>query len=428
MKKVLIITYYWPPAGGPGVQRWLKFVKYLRDFDVEPVVYVPQNPSYPIIDSSFEEEIPEGIEVIKKKIFEPYSLAKVFSKGETETISSGIIADKEKQSLLQKLMLYIRGNFFIPDARKFWIKPSVNFLKEFLEKTNIDTIITTGPPHSLHLIGLQLKEAQPEFRWLADFRDPWTQIGYHEKLKLTSASRKKHEQLEKEVLQKADEIITTSFTTKAEFENKTGQPVTVITNGFEEEAIPEVQLDQKFSISHIGSLLSGRNPQKFWEILAELAENDKGFAADLELKLAGAVSEEVVESIKKAGLEKNLRLLGYVTHQEALELQRKCQLLLLIEIDSEETRGIIAGKLYEYMAAKRPILAIGPEKWDVEKVISETNSGKVFSYREGQEMKDYLLQAYEEFKAGNLRSKATNIEKYSRRNLTGKLAKLITQS
>ncbi|MGA9588871.1 MAG: glycosyl transferase family 1 [Salegentibacter sp.] len=427
MKKVLIITYYWPPAGGPGVQRWLKFVKYLRDFGVEPVVYVPKNPSYPIIDRSFEKEIPAGIEVIKKRIFEPYSLAKIFSKGETETISSGIIADEEKQSFLQKLMLFIRGNFFIPDARKFWIRPSVRFLKGYLKENNIDTIITTGPPHSLHLIGLQLKE-QMGTRWLADFRDPWTQIGYHEKLKLTSASRKKHEALEKEVLQKADEIITTSFTTRAEFEGKTKRPVTVITNGFEKAAVEEIKLDEKFSISHIGSLLSGRDPGTLWRILAELVHDNKDFATDLELNVAGAVSEEVVQSIKKAGLGKNLILKGYVSHDEALELQKKSQLLLLIEIDSEETRGIIAGKLYEYMAAKRPILAIGPESWDVERIISETGTGKVFSYRAGQELKEYLMQAYKEYKAGNLKSKATNIEQYSRRNLTGKLAKLITAS
>ncbi|MGA9324835.1 MAG: glycosyl transferase family 1, partial [Salegentibacter sp.] len=380
-----------------------------------------------IIDRSFEKEIPAGIEVIKKRIFEPYSLAKIFSKGETETISSGIIADEEKQSFLQKLMLFIRGNFFIPDARKFWIRPSVRFLKGYLKENNIDTIITTGPPHSLHLIGLQLKE-QMGTRWLADFRDPWTQIGYHEKLKLTSASRKKHEALEKEVLQKADEIITTSFTTRAEFEGKTKRPVTVITNGFEKAAVEEIKLDEKFSISHIGSLLSGRDPGNLWRILAELVHDNKDFATDLELNLAGAVSEEVVQSIKKAGLGKNLILKGYVSHDEALELQKKSQLLLLIEIDSEETRGIIAGKLYEYMAAKRPILAIGPESWDVERIISETGTGKVFSYRAGQELKEYLMQAYKDYKAGNLKSKATNIEQYSRRNLTGKLAKLITAS
>jgi hypothetical protein len=168
MKKVLIITYYWPPAGGPGVQRWLKFVKYLPDFGVEPVVYAPLNPHYPLQDASLEQEVPNGVEVIKQKILEPYSVSKLISRKQTTTISSGIIAEEEKQSLLQKMMLFIRGNLFIPDARVLWVKPSVKFLKDYLQKNNIDTIITTGPPHSLHLIGLELQKKLP-VKWIADF-------------------------------------------------------------------------------------------------------------------------------------------------------------------------------------------------------------------------------------------------------------------
>lgn len=185
MKKVLIIAYYWPPAGGPGVQRWLKFVKYLRDFNVEPVLYIPENPSYPIRDEDLVQEVPDDIQILKKPIFEPYSLAGIFGRRETQTISSGIIEDSRKQSLLQKILLFIRGNFFIPDARKFWVRPSVKFLKQELEKRAFDTIITTGPPHSLHLIGLELKK-DTGIRWIADFRDPWTQIGYHEKNEVSS--------------------------------------------------------------------------------------------------------------------------------------------------------------------------------------------------------------------------------------------------
>ena len=284
MKKVLIITYYWPPAGGPGVQRWLKFVKYLRDFGVEPVVYIPENPNYPLIDKSFINEVPKDIEVIRQPIFEPYKLAAVLSKKNTKTISSGIIKQKEKQNFIQKLMLFIRGNFFIPDARKFWIQPSVKFLKSYLEKTNIDTIITTGPPHSLHLIGLGLKR-QLHLRWIADFRDPWTQIGYQKQLKLTKYSAKKHQSLEKQVLNTADQIITTSFTTKKEFALKTTKPIEVITNGFDSELNTESKLDEIFSISHIGSLLSGRNPELLWKVLAEISKENENFRRDFKLKL-----------------------------------------------------------------------------------------------------------------------------------------------
>ncbi len=198
MKKVLIITYYWPPAGGPGVQRWLKFVKYLPDFDIEPIVYIPENPTYPLLDEKLVADVPQNVTILKNKIIEPYAWASVFSKKNTKKISSGIIPNQRKQSFVQKMMLWVRGNLFIPDARVLWVKPSVKYLSKYIQENNIDTVITTGPPHSLHLIGLQLKE-KLNVKWIADFRDPWTTIGYHKALKLTEASAKKHKDMEKKV-------------------------------------------------------------------------------------------------------------------------------------------------------------------------------------------------------------------------------------
>jgi len=426
MKKVLIITYYWPPAGGPGVQRWLKFVKYLREYQIEPIVYIPENPEYPILDNSLNKEVPQNITILKHKIFEPYFLAKLFSKKHTSTISSGIIAGRKKQNLLQKLFLYIRGNFFIPDARKFWVKPSEEFLSDYISKNNISTIITTGPPHSLHLIGLGLKQKH-ELNWIADFRDPWTQIGYHKKLRLSNRSREKHLELEEKVLSEANHIITTSFTTKAEFEKKTSRPITVITNGYDVLNQSEVPLDPQFTMSHIGSLLSGRDPKNLWQVLGELVSENSNFARDLKIKLVGAVSDEVVLSMKEFGLGAHLETSGYVSHGEALKIQQCAQVLLLIEIDSEETKGIIPGKLFEYMAAKRPILAVGPPEWDVERILKETSTGSCFNYDEGENLKAQILSYYELFKKDKLRSESKNIEKYSRRNLTGNLAQLLTE-
>ena len=426
MKKVLIITYYWPPAGGPGVQRWLKFVKYLRDFDVEPIVYIPENPDYPLLDESLKNEIPKDITILKKRIFEPYFLAGMFSKKQTSTISSGIINAEKEQSFLQKLLLYIRGNFFIPDARKFWVKPSIKYLSDYIQKNKIETIITTGPPHSVHLIGLGLKEKHA-IRWIADFRDPWTSIGYHRKLKLTEASEIKHKKMEVKVLKEASDIITTSFTTKAEFEQITEKPITVITNGYDVLSAEEANLDKKFTISHIGSLLSGRDPENLWRVLGELIKEDFDFSKDFQLKLVGAVSDEVVQSINNSGLQEHLELIGYVSHPEALRIQRSSQVLLLVEINSEETRGIIPGKLFEYMAAKRPVLALGPEKWDVEKILQETGSGDYFNYRDRENLKFRIRVYYELYKKDALGSDSKNIEKYSRKNLTQKLAELLHQ-
>ena len=200
MRKILVIAYYWPPAGGPGVQRWLKFVKYLPDFGIEPIVYVPENPSYPLMDEKLIDEVPSSIKILKQPIKEPYGWASLLSKKKTKTISSGIIKEKDP-SIIEKVLLWIRGNLFIPDARKFWVKPSISFLAKVIADEGIETIVTTGPPHSLHLIGLGLKKKY-NIQWIVDFRDPWTSIGYHKNLRLTESSKAKHKALEKGVLVK----------------------------------------------------------------------------------------------------------------------------------------------------------------------------------------------------------------------------------
>lgn len=422
-KKVVIVTYYWAPAGGPGVQRWLKFVKYLRNFDIEPIVFIPENPSYPMVDETFSDDIPKDITIIKQPIFEPYKFAELFSKKKSKTISKGIIA-KEKQSFAEKMMLYIRGNFFIPDARKFWVKPSVKFLKQYLEENNIETIITTGPPHSVHLIGLNLRK-QLDITWLADFRDPWTTIGYHNKLRLTEKSKRKHLKLESEVLQTADQVVTTSFTTKEEFSLLTKQPIEVITNGYDVEKYSQTPMDEKFTLSHIGSLLSERNPMILWEVLAELVQTNEDFANDFHLQFAGVISERIQRAIREVGLEERTTYFGYVSHQKALQLQRTSQILVVIEIDAEKTKGIIAGKLFEYMAAERPIIGIGPKDADIAKIIQETNTGTYFLYTEKEKLKAQILAYYEAFKNKQLQVSPIGLQKYSRKALTKKLAEVL---
>ncbi len=425
MKRVLIITYYWPPAGGPGVQRWLNFVKYFREFGISPVMYIPEDPYYPLEDKSFLDKVPPGIEILKLPIKEPYRFAGFLSKKKTKQISSGIIT-KKKPSLSEKLLLYIRGNYFIPDARVGWVKPSVNFLHNYLLKNPVDAIITTGPPHSLHLIGLHLKQLM-EIKWVADFRDPWTTIHYHDSLRLTERSKRKHKALEATVLNGTDTIVVTSPTTKKEFKLITNTPVEVITNGYEisKEVVPT--LDEKFSLAHIGSLLSERNPKVLWEVLSEIASENIAFKNDLLLKFAGAVSEDVIDSIQKFGLYDNLELIGYVAHSEALQLQQNAQILLLVEMDRPETRSIIPGKLFEYLAAKRPIVALGPQGSDISEIISETNSGNYFGYGDKKELKEQILTYYTKYTNGSLTEVSSKIEKYSRRELTLKMANLIKE-
>lgn len=427
MKKVLIIAYYWPPAGGPGVQRWLKFVKYLPEFNIQPIVYVPKNATYPIIDKDLVKDVSKDAIILKQPIKEPYKLASFFSKKSTQSISSGIIKAERKQSFVEKALLYARGNFFIPDARVGWVNPSVTYLSNYIKNNAIDTIITTGPPHSMHLIGMQLQK-RFAVKWIADFRDPWTSIGYHKELKLTEKSAQKHKDLEKEVLNNADAIITTSFTTKKEFSKITQKPIHVITNGYDVEYIEKPLMDEKFTISHIGSLLSKRNPRILWKVLKDILKENEAFRNDFQLQLIGKVSSDIIDTLTEFRLNNYLNVVGYVSHTDALKYQRSSQMLLMIEIDSYETQGIIPGKLFEYMAAERPILAIGPVNSDVEKIIKDTNVGNYFNYDDLDRLKDYILDCYQKYQQKNLKVYGMGLQYYSRKKLTEKLADILNKA
>lgn len=426
-KKLLIITYYWPPAGGPGVQRWLKFVKYLPDFNIQPIVYIPENPTYPIVDEGLISEVSDKAIILRNKIFEPYQLAEFLSKKETKKISSGIIPAAKKQSFVEKMMLWVRGNLFIPDARKFWVNSSVTYLKKYIQENNIDTIVTSGPPHSLHLIGLKLKQ-ELGVKWFADFRDPWTTIGYHKALKLSSYADKKHKALEHQVLNTADTIIVTSKTTKTEFQAITNKPIEVITNGYDVENVPKQTLDEKFTLAHIGSFLSDRNPKILWESLNELISENELFKTHFQLKLIGKVSQEILDSISEFKLDSYVNNLGYVSHSEAVKHQKTSQVLLLIEIDSEETKSIIPGKLFEYMVSERPIIAIGPKDSDFAEIITSTNTGTFFTYNEKERLKKAILTNFELYLDKKLQVYPVGLQQYSRKNLTERLAKLVTRN
>lgn len=408
------------------MQRWLKFVKYLPEFGYEPHVYIPENPTYPLRDEKLLNEVSEKAIIVKNKIFEPYGFASVFSKKKTKDISSGIIPNKKKQSFVEQAMLWIRGNIFIPDARVFWVKPSVNYLKKYLVENNINTIITTGPPHSLHLIGLQLKK-EIQINWITDFRDPWTTIGYHKELKLSNWAAKKHKSFEKEVLNTCDSIIVTSPTTKKEFEVLTSKPISVITNGYDVEQTISKAKDEKFSLAHIGSLLSERNPMVLWEVLSELVSENALFASHFELKLIGAVSNEVILAIKENGLAQYMNLLGYVSHERALQEQKSAQVLLLIEINAPETKCIIPGKLFEYMVSERPIIALGPICADFEQIIKSTNTGVFFTYAEKEALKSQVLTYFDAFLAKSLNVYPVGLQKYSRKALTKDLVAILNE-
>jgi len=428
MKKVLIVTYYWFPSGGAGVQRWLKFTKYLRDFGWEPIIYTPENPEFPSIDKSFEKDLPEGLTVIKTPIWEPYNVyRKLTSKGKNEPINAAFISENKKQGWKEKLSIWIRGNFLIPDPRRFWIKPSVKYLTGYLKENPVDAIITTGPPHSMHLIGLGVKKNLPDLPWIADFRDPWTNIDFYKELNLTWLADKIHRCLEKKVVRHADSMVTVSEGWMKEFEQMKPKRIQVISNGYDESDVKQiaVQLDEKFSISHIGTLNAARNPQTVWKVLSKICANNPGFKEDLQIQLVGKVDFSVLESIREYKLQENLNKIDYLSHSEAIAKQQSSQILLLLINQSPNANGILTGKFYEYLASKRPILAIGPTDGDAARVLNDTGAGTMVGFSDEVATEKAILDYYARYKSNTLVVQTESVEKFSRRSLTGELALLL---
>lgn len=424
MKRVLIITYYWVPLGGSGVQRWVKFSKYLPENGWQPVIYTPSNPDFPLKDESLVADVPDTCKVIRQPIWEPYQLASFFSKN--KNMNTGMLRKSDKASWKDNVMNYVRSNFFIPDPRVFWVKKSVRFLTAYLKKNPVDVIVTNGPPHSMHLIGLGLKK-KLGVKWVADFRDPWTNIDFYHTLKLTKRSDQKHRRLEKEVVRSADVVTVVGKSMQQEYLEYSPR-VKVITNGFDKSISPKkVARDQQFSMAHIGLMNADRNPKTLWKVLKKIGAEQPQFLADLEIKLIGKVSEEVMDSIRENNLEAQLNLVGYVQHSEVHALQQSSQMLLLVVNDVPMAKGILTGKIFEYMMSKRPILAIGPEDGDLAEIINATKSGEIFDFKEMEKLETYILKSYAAYKTGNLEVESEGIEKYSRRNLTKDLVGFLNQ-
>ena len=420
-KKILIITYYWPPAGGPGVQRWLKFVKYLPDFGWKPTVFIPENPSYPIVDDTLKSEVSADLDIIKTKIWEPYQLAEIFGK-DNKKFKAGQFDVGKNQSWKSRLSIWVRGNFFIPDARVFWVKPSVEYLKKYLRENRFDAFVTTGPPHSMHLMGLELKNEFPNLKWIADFRDPWTEISYYKHLKLTESADRKHRNLERNVFETADITLATSFSDADNFRKK-GANAFCITNGFDKVEVK--QKSSKFTLSYIGVLEQLRNPEVLWKVLNELIAENEDFKNDFQLKFVGRIDDKILNEIEQISLKNSVNNLGYLSHSEANVEMANSDLLLITNFPDDRSKGIIPGKIFEYLATGKQIVSFGPNVSDVKKILEETNAGKHFSYDDESELKVFLLQKFEDWKSGDSNSQTQNIEQFSRKNLTQKLTELL---
>lgn len=429
MKKVLVISYYFPPAGGPGVQRWLKFVKYLRHYGVEPVMYVPENADYPITDPTLAAEIPEGLKIYRGKIIEPNRILSRLGAKKAKNASAGFIdSSSGKKGFFGKTLAWIRANLFIPDARMLWIRPSVRRCARILREEGIDTVISTGPPHSTHMIALALKEKGLCRRWIADFRDPWTKIDYFHHLPLTGTALKLHRKMESRVLSEADDVITVSRSMARDYRDRVKGFLHVITNGFDADDAPEEETavpDKEFTISHIGSMNADRNPEELWETLAVMCGENPSFASDLRIRLAGNVSPEVFRSLELSGLSERTVHIPYAPHAEVVRMQYRSRVLLMMMNRTPDGAMYIAGKLFEYLAARRPVLLVGFAESDAADILRDAGAGYAVDFTDKKSLREAVETLYKSYKDGTDRalSNKGSLDKYSRKALTARLAR-----
>ncbi len=414
MKRALIIIYYWPPSGGSGVQRWVKFVKHLRSFGWEPIIYTPENPFVQETDESFLREIPENIEVIRLPVFE---IQKYFG-GTNPSANAGDMPGFFS-NIKKSVGNFVRGNFFIPDARVTWVKPSVRFRSEYVAKNKVDVIVSSGPPHSMHLIAQQLK-AKFGIPWLADFRDPWMEILDFHGFKTSWLSRKKHQSLFTEVLADADSVVVAHNTVRNNFQKLTDTKVTAITNGYDEVdfkvSAPLNLSNTKFKIVFVGILYDILNSSALWKAMKDLIEEDQGFKEKLQLIFVGKVHNAAMRDIHDNSLLPYATFTGYVNHTEAIAYERAADLLLLLTPSNPELKYVIPGKLFEYMATAKPILCTAQPDNDSAQILREANAGVVVH-------PDDILAIKHALKSGvAFAPNMATVQKYERKQLTASLA------
>lgn len=414
--------------------RWLKMSKYLPEYGWQPVIYTPENPDPSVIDESLLAEVPAEAEVIGTPIWEPYNLfRKLTGKSKESRFKSGYISEASRGFLKERVAVFIRGNLLIPDPRVFWVRPSVKFLRNYLAEHPVDLIVSTGPPHSMHLIALKLKK-QVKVPWLADFRDPWTGIDFYHRLKLTWLADRIHRCLEKKVLTSADVVTVVSPGMKRSLEALAGREVHVVYNGFDpadfEGPCHPAELTEnetsRFIISHFGAFNRDRNPSALWTALEQLVSEIPAFGEKLKIRLIGQTDETILREIRGHGLGEQLEVLPHLEHREGLRLLSHSPVLLLPLNDAPNAREILPGKMYEYIALGRPILAIGPSGSDCEDILTQTGAGSYHSFSDVEGIQSALEKEFRRWQKGEAAEPPKEIEKFSRRHLAGEIIRIGT--
>ncbi len=427
LKKILIITYYWPPYAGSGVQRWLKFSKYLPDFGFKPYVYTPENPHFNIKDENLMDDIHPDVTVVKRPIWEPYSLADFISGKKAG--NQGLVANK-RSGLRPRILNHIRANYFIPDPRKFWISPSVKFLKKYIKEQNIEYLITTGPPHSMHLIGKGIKKEFPQIKWVVDIRDPWSKFDFLKNFGSSESSLKKQASLETSVFEQCDKVIATSFQMKDLLMPIDENKFECITNGYDQEDfkdyIPDNQSDN-IVIYHAGLLNKVRNPSYLWKALDTICRANEMLRNSIKIQLVGVVDQDVISEIQSySSLKDCLILEAYKKHSDVIEDYTKASILLLLVNNTDNAVANIPGKLFEYIATGKKILCFSDRDTDASRIVNPIEMARTISYEDKLENIEALKSFLLEDNKGSMESDEFKMQ-YERKNLTSKLVTLLLQ-
>jgi len=423
--KLLIVTYYWPPSGGAGVQRVLKFTKYLPDFGIEPFILTVENPTYPIVDESLEEEVPDGLNVFKTRSFEPFSLYARLAGKSTNEIAKPTSEISTNESLLGRAAAWIRANFFIPDARLGWQITACKKAAKLVKRFNIQTVLTTGTPHSVHFTGLYLKKKYP-LKWIADLRDPWSQIHYNQHLPRTTLASKIDIHFEQKVLKSADEILVVS-PSMAELQNNIyNRTYQIIPNGFDpvdfQQETPSNTQNDRFTIRYVGSLSETMIPETLIKVLGDLKQSHT-----FRLEFIGNVHPKINQLISTHQLESYVSIDGYQPHRQAVQIMQTADLLLVLIPEVEHNELILTGKLFDYLAAKKPILLLGPPHGDAAAIIDELQCGASVPFNDYKQMYELLKNAIEKYPKPMTPISNFSLEDhpYSRISLSKQLAALI---
>ena len=423
-RKVLILTYYWPPASGPGVQRFLKISKYISDFGWQPVILTVENTSSSSVDHSLGDDV-ESLQVFKTKTFEPFEVYNRLSGKKGKQVGTGLIGFENNKGLFKKITLFIRANFFIPDARKGWSRFAIKEANRIIEENKIEALITTGPPHSVHLIGLKLKK-KFGLPLIADFRDPWTTIFYNTFFPRTKRTKIKDQKLEDSVLMNADVVTVVSNGLLEEFKDR-AKNVEVVYNGFDPADIPEIipEKTEKFRLSYVGNFKPNQNIKAFWEAISELKSEIPEFSTNFKVSLTGNLNSGLFELIDKYDLKDIVETNSYVSHSDAVKLMVNSGMLLFIIPNTESNHLIITGKLFEYIASGSPILSVGPVNGNASEILNNSGRDKMMDYSEKDKIKEQIKSYYSLWldNSGKLfKHPETDNQKFSRKHQANQFA------